>query len=75
VRNAIHFFGPLVFVDVPTGAWNQLWASVGSKREVVKDGAYYTPVGKLQRNKWAEDIGAGRTLWEWTEGELVKAGY
>jgi NAD(P)-dependent dehydrogenase (short-subunit alcohol dehydrogenase family) len=67
---------PLMFMDVHHGAQNQLWASAGSKREDVKDGAYYTPVGKLQReNKWANDQKAGRTLWEWTESELAKAGY
>jgi NAD(P)-dependent dehydrogenase (short-subunit alcohol dehydrogenase family) len=75
VRNAINWIGPLMFVDVPRGAQNQLWAAAGSKRGDLKDGAYYTPVGKLQSNKWAGDAAGGKTFWEWTEGELAKAGY
>lgn len=75
VRNAIGLFGPLVFVDVPRGAWNQLWASAGSERGERKSGAYYTPVGKLQSNKWAGDEVGGKKFWDWTEGELAKAGY
>lgn len=73
---ALGLIQPLLFMDVPHGAQNQLWAAAGSKREEVKDGAYYTPVGKLQGgNKWANDVTAGKTLWEWTESELAKAGY
>lgn len=75
VRNAINWIGPLMFVDVPRGAQNQLWAAAGIARGELKDGAYYTPVGKLQNNKWAGDEAGGKKFWEWTQGELAKAGY
>jgi NAD(P)-dependent dehydrogenase (short-subunit alcohol dehydrogenase family) len=75
VRNAINWIGPLMFVDVPRGTQNQLWAAAGSARGELKSGAYYTPVGKAQNNKWAGDEAGGKTFWEWTEGELAKAGY
>jgi NAD(P)-dependent dehydrogenase (short-subunit alcohol dehydrogenase family) len=85
VRQAISLLGPLVFVDVKRGAWNQLWAatatvagqSKGVKRgDGVESRGYYTPVGRLQRgNKWVEDVAGGTAFWEWTEKELAKAGY
>ena len=84
VRSAINLLGPLVFVDVRRGAWNQLWAATANVADGegvkigdgVESGGYYTPVGRLQRgNKWAEDVAGGKMFWEWTEKELAKAGY
>ena len=75
LNTAIRLIQPLMFVDVAHGAQNQLWAGAGSERDSVKDGAYYTPVGKLQSNKWAADVDGGKKFWDWTESELKKAGY
>jgi NAD(P)-dependent dehydrogenase (short-subunit alcohol dehydrogenase family) len=53
------------------GAWNQLWAATGRKEDVVKNGGYYEPVGKLPKLEGEggnEEL--GRKLWEWTEKEL-----
>jgi len=61
---------------VETGAYNQLWAGVGAKREDLVNGGYYTPVGRLQTgNKWAKSTDYGKRLWDWTEAELVQAGF
>ena len=68
-------FGPFIFQTIEAGALNQLWASAGASKEELQNGGYYTPVGKLRKNKWATDADAGRKLWEWTEKELDNAGY
>ncbi|OAP56779.1 hypothetical protein AYL99_08891 [Fonsecaea erecta] len=68
-------FGPLMFSTVQAGAFNQLWAAAGAKKEELANGSYYTPVGKNRPNKWSKDAEAGRKLWEWTEKELKVAGY
>ena len=67
---------PFIAQDVPHGALNSLYLAAGAKKEELKNGGYYTPVGKVQpSNKWAKDKNAGSRLWDWTEGELKKAGY
>jgi NAD(P)-dependent dehydrogenase (short-subunit alcohol dehydrogenase family) len=67
--------GPLFFQSIAAGALNSLWLAAGAHKEELKNGAYYTPVGKLQSNAWASNADAGRKLWEWTEQELKNAGY
>lgn len=52
------------------GALSHLWAA-GVKKEKLTNGEYYTPVGqKGWRNPHVYDEEAGRTLWEWTEGQI-----
>lgn len=63
-----------VGTSVSQGACNQLWAAAGAKKEELKNGAYYVPVGNLKsQNKFSGDEDMGRRLWEWTEAELQKA--
>lgn len=63
-----------VGTSVSQGACNQLWAATGAKKEELKNGAYYVPVGNLKsQNKFSSDEDMGRRLWEWTEAELQKA--
>lgn len=70
VRYGMAVLGPLVMRTVRSGALNQLWAA-GAKRELVKNGAYYTPVGVIHKNnKYATDTELGRKLWEWTDAEV-----
>ncbi|RDH20729.1 NAD(P)-binding protein [Aspergillus phoenicis ATCC 13157] len=55
-------------VDVETGTLNQLWAATYPR---VESGQYYVPVGKTRNgSKYAQDLGLGKKLWEWTEMEL-----
>ncbi|GKZ68463.1 hypothetical protein AnigIFM50267_003171 [Aspergillus niger] len=55
-------------VDVETGTLNQLWAATYPR---VESGQYYVPVGKTKNgSKYAQDLGLGKKLWEWTEREL-----
>lgn len=75
MKMVFNIIQPLMFTDVAHGALNSLWLAAGAERGELKDGSYYTPVGKAQSNKWANDQAAGKTLWEWTESELAKSGY
>ncbi|GIJ90526.1 hypothetical protein Asppvi_009483 [Aspergillus pseudoviridinutans] len=60
---------------VHAGAYNQLWAAAGAKKQELVNGAYYIPVGKLKaHNKYAKNEEQGRRLWDWTEAELHKFG-
>ena len=64
-------FGKYIAKSVQQGAYNQLWAAAGAKRNELTNGGFYTPVGKLQSsNKWAKDVKGAKRLWEWTENEL-----
>ncbi|KAL9115651.1 MAG: hypothetical protein Q9227_000019 [Pyrenula ochraceoflavens] len=73
VRWGKRMLGGLVMQDVKTGALGQLWAATCAK-DTLKNGAYYTPVGKLGRGNgsWAEKVQEGRRLWEWSEEEMKK---
>lgn len=71
-RYGLALLGPFILQSVQSGALNQLWAVAGAKREDLKDGAYYTPVGRLGRgnSRWGEKLEECKQLWEWTEAEL-----
>lgn len=59
---------------VTQGASNSLWAAAGVKKEDIRNGAYYAPVGILKdQNKWSTNVDKGKCLWEWTEAELARA--
>jgi NAD(P)-dependent dehydrogenase (short-subunit alcohol dehydrogenase family) len=53
------------------GTYNLLWA-ITTKKENVKSGGFYMPVGKLSNDKTkpSEDPELRKKLWEWTETEL-----
>ncbi|KAF1829168.1 retinol dehydrogenase 14 [Decorospora gaudefroyi] len=55
------------------GTYNLLWA-ITAKRETVKSGGFYMPVGKLSNDKTkaSEDPELKKKLWEWTEAELAE---
>jgi len=75
VRWANQLIGKLVMQDVHQGAMNQLWAAT-APRERLENGGYYTPVGKLGKQRWAAREGEmGGKLWEYTEAELKRHGY
>ncbi|KAL1859858.1 hypothetical protein Plec18167_006330 [Paecilomyces lecythidis] len=70
---AIASFSGLAMRSVRTGAFNQLWAA-GVERKLLISGAYYTPVGNIQKhNRYATDAELGKRLWEWTEAAVEKA--
>ncbi|KAB2574175.1 putative oxidoreductase [Lasiodiplodia theobromae] len=67
--------GKVAFVDVATGALNQLWASTAPRGDV-KSGAMYFPVGKEHEgNSVMRDRRQAEELWKWTEDEFKKHGY
>jgi NAD(P)-dependent dehydrogenase (short-subunit alcohol dehydrogenase family) len=55
------------------GTHNLLWA-IAARREDIKPGAFYEPVGDLSKmkTKASEDPELGNRLWEWTEAEIAK---
>ncbi|KAI1617734.1 short-chain dehydrogenase/reductase [Exophiala viscosa] len=75
VRYGSLLMGGLIFQTIEAGALNQLWLAAGARKEEIKNGQFYTPVGKVNNNKWATDAKDGKRLWEWTEQELKNAGY
>jgi NAD(P)-dependent dehydrogenase (short-subunit alcohol dehydrogenase family) len=63
-----------VGTSVPQGAYNQLWAAAGAKKEELTNGAYYVPVGNLKsQNRFSSSEDMGKRLWEWTDAEVEKA--
>ncbi|KAE8448896.1 hypothetical protein EG329_008692 [Mollisiaceae sp. DMI_Dod_QoI] len=55
---------------IEVGAKNQLWAGT-ARREDIKSGEYYTPVGVSGQGSWkSQDMALAAKLWEWTEKEL-----
>lgn len=74
VRAGIKGLG-LVTTAVEQGAWNQLWAGFGAKKDALVNGAYYMPVGNSKTcNRYVVGEEMGKRLWEWTEQELEKGG-
>jgi retinol dehydrogenase 12 len=64
--------GPLT---VQEGALTQIWAATW-KREEVKNGTYYMPIGKVSAGSGkSRNAELATKLWEWTEAELVAKGY
>ncbi|KAJ5568856.1 hypothetical protein N7450_011342 [Penicillium hetheringtonii] len=66
---SLSFFGS----SVSQGAYNELWAAAGAKKEDLVNGAYYVPVGNHKpHNKYVRSEKMGKELWDWTETELSK---
>lgn len=65
-----------IFMDVPNGAKNTLWAATGP-RETVRSSWYFKPVGsKSAGSMWhAQKPQLAEQLWDWTEKELEAKGY
>ncbi|KAK4947884.1 hypothetical protein LTR10_013392 [Elasticomyces elasticus] len=62
-------------LSVQDGALTQLWAAT-AKRDEVKNGAYYMPVGKEKAgSKLSRDPELAKALWEWTEREFHDLGF
>ncbi|CAI7643057.1 hypothetical protein N7533_011352 [Penicillium manginii] len=65
----LNFFGS----SIAEGAYNELWAAAGAKKEELVNGAYYVPVGiHKPHNKYVRSEKMGKELWDWTEAELSK---
>ncbi|KAE8402486.1 hypothetical protein BDV37DRAFT_252415 [Aspergillus pseudonomiae] len=63
----------LLGTPVPQGAYNELWAAAGAKKQDLVNGSYYIPVGHLKPyNHYANSKDMGKRLWDWTESELRK---
>lgn len=53
------------------GAFNQLLLA-GGKKENLKNGGFYNPVGVLSRNWFAENDEVRKVMWKWAEQEVKK---
>lgn len=72
VKYVIPYLVSPVMRSVRTGAMNQLFAA-GGKRELLSNGAYYTPIGMAQhRNRFTRDEEMSKKLWEWTELQVFR---
>jgi NAD(P)-dependent dehydrogenase (short-subunit alcohol dehydrogenase family) len=63
------------FLKPEQGALNQLWCAAGAKKEELKNGGFYRPIGWDAREEMtteAKDEVLARRLWEWTEAVLEK---
>jgi NAD(P)-dependent dehydrogenase (short-subunit alcohol dehydrogenase family) len=65
------------FMKPDQGAWNTVWCAAAAKKEELKNGGFYIPVGEertkdLEKDKMASSKELAKTLWEWTEGVLAK---
>lgn len=67
-------FDFFAMIPVEKGAINQLWAAVG-KKENVKSGSYYVPVGKEGGNAASKLKGKPEELWDWQEEQFKRLGY
>ena len=68
-------FAAMIFPDVEQGARNQLWAAT-CKKEEIKNGQYYMPVGAASGGSWkASSTAKDAELWDWAENECKKRGY
>jgi hypothetical protein len=57
------------------GAYNQLWCAAGAKKEVLRNGGFYRPVGRDETSKLkgeGANVDLAVRLWEWTEKVLGK---
>ncbi|ETI29083.1 hypothetical protein G647_01536 [Cladophialophora carrionii CBS 160.54] len=76
LRCFLSIFGPLLFQPPQFGALTQLYLASGAKKDQLKNGGFYTPVGVLDKNnKWANEKTGAKALWEWTEDQLKSKGY
>ena len=65
----------MIFSSIEDGAKNQLWASTCRKEEL-KNGAYYVPIGKLSSGSGsASSTAKDAELWDYLDGECKKHGY
>ncbi|KAF2800200.1 NAD(P)-binding protein [Melanomma pulvis-pyrius CBS 109.77] len=65
------------FMEPEQGAWNTVWCAAAAKKEELKNGGFYIPVGEekskdLEKDKVAASKELAGKLWEWTEGVLGK---
>lgn len=66
----------IVAMEPHEGAYNQLWCAAGAKKEELRNGGFYRPVGVDETANLvgkANDPELARKLWEWTEGVLKKS--
>ena len=62
-------------MDLEQGRLSQLWCAAGARKEQLKNGAYYMPIGReshgrLDKTAKSEEL-AGE-LWDYTEDVLGK---
>jgi NAD(P)-dependent dehydrogenase (short-subunit alcohol dehydrogenase family) len=65
----------ITMMEPHQGAYNQLWCAAGAKKEELRNGAFYRPVGVDATATLvgeAKNLELANKLWEWTEGVLKK---
>jgi NAD(P)-dependent dehydrogenase (short-subunit alcohol dehydrogenase family) len=72
MKQALGFTTSCFFRNIPSGAFNSLWAA-STARENLINGSYYTPVGyRCSGIAIVQDADVARRLWDWTEAQIAE---
>ncbi|OQD83891.1 hypothetical protein PENANT_c015G06595 [Penicillium antarcticum] len=72
LKYSITATGSMFFRTVTSGAFNSLWA-VGTQKDKLVNGAYYSPVGyRCGGAAFVQKADVASKLWDWTEAEVSK---
>ncbi len=74
ISTIFKYASPFISKDLATGTLPQLWASTAKKQDL-KNGMYYTDVGKPSENKFVKNTENQQKLWQWTEEQIKAAGF
>ncbi|KAI2632159.1 oxidoreductase [Hypoxylon sp. NC1633] len=70
----VNWLAGVSVVDEKKGCLSQLWVAAGAKKDELRNGAYYMPVGVLSNDrldKFAKSEELARELWSFTEDVVV----
>jgi NAD(P)-dependent dehydrogenase (short-subunit alcohol dehydrogenase family) len=72
MKYGVTFTGSMFFRTVTSGAINSLWA-VGTQKDNLVNGAYYSPVGyRCGGTAFVQNADVARKLWDWTDEQVSK---
>jgi NAD(P)-dependent dehydrogenase (short-subunit alcohol dehydrogenase family) len=69
------WFQGIPIIKPHEGAYNQLWCAAGAKKEELRNGGFYRPIGRDDTDVLkgeASNAELAANLWEWTERVLAK---
>jgi NAD(P)-dependent dehydrogenase (short-subunit alcohol dehydrogenase family) len=76
-NNTMCWIAGIKMMEPEQGAYNQLWCAAGARKEELRNGGFYRPIGHDATDNLkgkATEANLAMRLWEWTEGVLEKLG-
>jgi NAD(P)-dependent dehydrogenase (short-subunit alcohol dehydrogenase family) len=76
-NNTMCWIAGIKMMEAEQGAYNQVWCAAGARKEELRNGGFYRPIGHDATDNLkgeATDANLAMRLWEWTEGVLEKLG-